>query len=89
MAAAGISSADHVIGDWFSVPDLRLRDHRFNVPLDYSLNRSDSPKISVFAREVVSGDHLNNIHLHQIFPLLSLSTAALCLGHRYLLFVLY
>ncbi|XP_056693586.1 uncharacterized protein [Spinacia oleracea] len=53
---AGDSPADHVIGNWFSLPELRLRDHYFTVPLDYSL-RSDSsfPKISVFAREVVAG----------------------------------
>ncbi|XP_021850495.1 uncharacterized protein [Spinacia oleracea] len=52
---AGDSPADHVIGNWFSLPELRLRDHYFTVPLDYSL-RSDSsfPKISVFAREVVA-----------------------------------
>lgn len=36
------------------MPDLRLRDHRFTVPLDYSIDRNASPKISVFAREVVS-----------------------------------
>ncbi|KAL2892118.1 Proline iminopeptidase [Bienertia sinuspersici] len=55
MAAAASSSDDHTIGDWFSVPDLKLRDHFFKVPLDYSL-RSNSfcPKITVFAREVVS-----------------------------------
>ncbi|WCJ22696.1 alpha/beta-Hydrolases superfamily protein [Euphorbia peplus] len=44
----------HVIGDWYSVPDLRLRDHRFDVPLDYSVDRNASPKISVFVREVVA-----------------------------------
>ncbi|KAL5792325.1 hypothetical protein ACOSP7_000919 [Xanthoceras sorbifolium] len=53
-AAAGKSSPEHVAGEWYSVPELRLRDHRFTVPLDYSLDRSASPKISVFAREVVS-----------------------------------
>ncbi|GMN45086.1 hypothetical protein TIFTF001_014276 [Ficus carica] len=52
--AAG-NSPDHVVGEWFSVPDLRLRDHRFSVPLDYSADCRDSPKISIFAREVVSG----------------------------------
>lgn len=46
----------HITGDWYSVPDLRLRDHRFTVPLDYS-SRS-SPNISVFAREVVAGTGL-------------------------------
>ncbi|TXG62945.1 hypothetical protein EZV62_009939 [Acer yangbiense] len=53
-AAADKSSSEHVAGEWYSVPELRLRDHRFTVPLDYSLDRSASPKISVFAREVVS-----------------------------------
>ncbi|XP_059634269.1 uncharacterized protein LOC132276715 [Cornus florida] len=46
------SSPDHVAGTWFSVPDLRLRDHYFTVPLDYSVGTS--PKISIFAREVVA-----------------------------------
>ncbi|XP_031377419.1 uncharacterized protein LOC116192871 [Punica granatum] len=46
------SSPKHVAGTWYSVPELRLRDHRFTVPLDYSL--AASPKITVFAREVVS-----------------------------------
>ncbi|KAG6784817.1 hypothetical protein POTOM_010526 [Populus tomentosa] len=49
------STPDHVAGTWYSVPDLRLRDHRFTVPLDYSIDRNASPRISVFAREVVSG----------------------------------
>ncbi|KAG6786816.1 hypothetical protein POTOM_008433 [Populus tomentosa] len=49
------STPDHVAGTWYSVPDLRLRDHRFTVPLDYSIDRNASPEISVFAREVVSG----------------------------------
>ncbi|KAJ4798165.1 Proline iminopeptidase [Rhynchospora pubera] len=40
----------HTIGEWYSVPDLRLRDHRFRVPLDYSARETT---ISVFAREVV------------------------------------
>ncbi|KMT20403.1 hypothetical protein BVRB_1g003990 [Beta vulgaris subsp. vulgaris] len=49
------SPADHVVGKWFSVPELRLRDHYFTVPLDYSLLSSSScPKITVFAREVVA-----------------------------------
>lgn len=58
-AAAGVSSPEHVAGKWYSVPDLRLRDHRFTVPLDYALDRDVSPKTSLFAREVVSGT--NNI----------------------------
>ncbi|XP_043724243.1 proline iminopeptidase [Telopea speciosissima] len=45
---------EHTVGDWFSVPELRLRDHRFTVPLDYSVDRHNSPKISIFAREVVA-----------------------------------
>ncbi|KAK6918312.1 Alpha/beta hydrolase fold-1 [Dillenia turbinata] len=45
--------AEHVSGSWYSVPDLRLRDHRFTVPLDYSLDTS--PKITVFARERGTG----------------------------------
>ncbi|KAL9435176.1 hypothetical protein AB3S75_021444 [Citrus x aurantiifolia] len=53
-AAAGVSSPEHVAGKWYSVPDLRLRDHRFTVPLDYALDRDASPKISLFAREVVA-----------------------------------
>lgn len=53
---------DHVAGDWYSVPELRLRDHRFIVPLDYSRDRASSPKISVFAREVVAG----SISIHQL-----------------------
>lgn len=53
---AADSGPTHVVGDWYSVPELRLRDHRFSVPLDHSLsNSSASPKISVFAREVVAG----------------------------------
>ncbi|XP_050280444.1 uncharacterized protein LOC126721452 isoform X1 [Quercus robur] len=52
---AGVnSSPDHVVGTWYSVPELRLRNHRFVVPLDYSLEPRSSPKISVFAREVVA-----------------------------------
>ncbi|KAL4586107.1 hypothetical protein LXL04_010738 [Taraxacum kok-saghyz] len=43
---------EHVAGPWYSVPELRLRDHHFIVPLDYSL--SQSPKISIFAREAVA-----------------------------------
>lgn len=52
---AELSSTEHVTGNWFSVPELRLRDHRFSVPLDYSLDHATSPKISIFAREVVAG----------------------------------
>ncbi|PRQ58295.1 putative prolyl aminopeptidase [Rosa chinensis] len=53
-ATSGDSPKDHVAGDWFSVPELRLRDHRFSVPLDYSADPKASSKISIFAREVVS-----------------------------------
>ncbi|PIN20180.1 Prolyl aminopeptidase [Handroanthus impetiginosus] len=51
-ASANPSDSKHIIGDWFSVPELRLRDHRFTVPLDYS--DAASPKISLFVREVVA-----------------------------------
>ncbi|CAN4111528.1 unnamed protein product [Withania somnifera] len=54
-AVDGNSTPDHVSGGWYSVPDLRLRDHRFTVPLDHSSNHSSSTKITVFAREVVAG----------------------------------
>ncbi|KAK9743053.1 hypothetical protein RND81_03G213800 [Saponaria officinalis] len=47
-------SDDHVVGKWFSVPELRIRDHYFTVPLDYSLQLESSLKITVFAREVVA-----------------------------------
>ncbi|KAL2468728.1 alpha/beta-hydrolase superfamily protein [Forsythia ovata] len=50
----GGGRGEHVTGDWFSVPEVRLRDHHFTVPLDYSLDHRTCPKISVFAREVVS-----------------------------------
>ncbi|XP_044493632.1 proline iminopeptidase isoform X2 [Mangifera indica] len=53
-ASAGEASPEHVTGEWFSVPELRLRDHRFTVPLDYSIDRNASPEITVFAREVVA-----------------------------------
>lgn len=43
----------HTTGEWYSVPDLRLREHRFIVPLDYTA-REDT--ITVFAREVVGGN---------------------------------
>ncbi|KAG5095736.1 hypothetical protein JHK84_051324 [Glycine max] len=52
--AAGDSSPEHVTGDWYSVPELRLRDHRFKVPLDHCRGLHSSPKITVFAREVVA-----------------------------------
>ncbi|BAT83570.1 hypothetical protein VIGAN_04073600 [Vigna angularis var. angularis] len=52
--AAGGSSPEHFTGDWYSVPELRLRDHRFTVPLDHSQGPYSSPKITVFAREVVA-----------------------------------
>ncbi|KAH0467620.1 hypothetical protein IEQ34_002653 [Dendrobium chrysotoxum] len=44
---------EHIAGDWYSVPDLSLRDNRFNVPLDYS-DPNSTAKITVFAREVVA-----------------------------------
>ncbi|KAF3441166.1 hypothetical protein FNV43_RR15077 [Rhamnella rubrinervis] len=53
-ATSGDSLPEHVAGKWYSVPDLRLRDHRFTVPLDYSVDQRVSPKISIFAREVVA-----------------------------------
>ncbi|KAG5626657.1 hypothetical protein H5410_011875 [Solanum commersonii] len=53
-AVDGNSTSDHVSDAWYSVPDLRLRDHRFIVPLDYSIDRCSSTKITVFAREVVA-----------------------------------
>lgn len=56
------SSPDHVTGDWFSVPSLRLRDHRFTVPLDYSQGPQSSSKITVFAREVVAGNSSYNLN---------------------------
>ncbi|KAK7243298.1 hypothetical protein RIF29_38091 [Crotalaria pallida] len=48
------SSPEHDSGDWYSAPEIRLRDHRFTVPLDYSQGLHSSPKVSVFAREVVA-----------------------------------
>lgn len=54
-AVDGNFTSDHVSDAWYSVPDLRLRDHRFTVPLDYSIDRCSSTKITVFAREVVAG----------------------------------
>lgn len=56
MDIPGESRSEHVIGKWFSVPELRLRNHRFIVPLDYSLDSKTSPKITIFAREVVAGN---------------------------------
>uniref|UniRef100_A0A7N0T2K0 AB hydrolase-1 domain-containing protein n=1 Tax=Kalanchoe fedtschenkoi TaxID=63787 RepID=A0A7N0T2K0_KALFE len=44
----------HVAHNWHSVPHLRIRGHRFIVPLDYSPGSSDSRNISIFAREVVA-----------------------------------
>lgn len=58
--AASYSPPEHHAGTWYSVPDLRLRDHRFIVPLDYSIDRSASPKISIFVREVVAGTITTN-----------------------------
>lgn len=43
----------HAVGSWYSVPELRLREHRFSVPLDYSRDHATSAAISIFAREVV------------------------------------
>ncbi|XP_039005506.1 proline iminopeptidase-like [Hibiscus syriacus] len=51
--ATSHSTPEHVSGNWYSVPDLQLREHRFMVPLDYK-NRDASSKISIFAREVVA-----------------------------------
>ncbi|XP_058100166.1 uncharacterized protein LOC131245026 isoform X2 [Magnolia sinica] len=44
----------HTVGNWYSVPDLKLRDHRFTVPLDYSARDSFPHTINIFAREVVA-----------------------------------
>ncbi|XP_031475845.1 uncharacterized protein LOC116247716 [Nymphaea colorata] len=44
---------EHTHGRWYSVPDLRLRDHWFSVPFDYTSSDS-STRIFVFAREVVA-----------------------------------
>lgn len=54
--SSSTSSPEQITGDWSSVPSLRLRDHRFTVPLDYSRGLQSSPKITVFAREVVAGN---------------------------------
>ncbi|KAL5727237.1 hypothetical protein ACHQM5_000456 [Ranunculus cassubicifolius] len=53
MDTSSSSPAVHIAGNWYSVPELRLRDHHFTVPLDYS-SVDHSTKISVFARELVS-----------------------------------
>ncbi|CAL9121322.1 unnamed protein product [Musa textilis] len=53
MAVSSVAAPErHDAGDWYSVPDLSLRDHRFTVPLDYSAAAGSS--ITVFAREVVA-----------------------------------
>ncbi|ERN05045.1 uncharacterized protein LOC18433212 [Amborella trichopoda] len=44
---------EHRVEAWFSVPDLRMRDHTFRVPLDYTAISLTS-KISIFVREVVA-----------------------------------
>lgn len=72
-ATASESSAEHVAGKWYSVPDLRLRDHRFTVPLDYSVDRTDSNNLSVFAREVVAGTPFLNLPLSRFLLLLDCS----------------
>ncbi|GKV49452.1 hypothetical protein SLEP1_g56203 [Rubroshorea leprosula] len=51
--SSGESLPEHAAGKWYSVPDLRLRDHCFTVPLDYR-DPGTSLKISIFAREVVA-----------------------------------
>lgn len=61
MGASKVSP-DHFTGAWYSVPGLRLRDHRFTVPLDYSLAQQ-SPCITVFAREVVAGNSLRFVSI--------------------------
>lgn len=54
MALAAADREHQIAGDWYSVPDLSLRDHRFTVPLDYAA--PSGPTITVFAREVVAGN---------------------------------
>ncbi|GKV50906.1 hypothetical protein SLEP1_g57585 [Rubroshorea leprosula] len=51
--SSGESLSEHATGKWYSVQDLRLRDHRFTVPLNYR-DPATSLKISIFAREVVA-----------------------------------
>ncbi|CAL9205674.1 unnamed protein product [Musa hybrid cultivar] len=52
MTPAAADREHQIAGDWYSVPDLSLRDHRFTVPLDYAA--PSGPSITVFAREVVA-----------------------------------
>ncbi|PIA49223.1 hypothetical protein AQUCO_01300219v1 [Aquilegia coerulea] len=56
MESPSLPPEEHIAGNWFSVPELRLRDHYFTVPLDYNNNNTstNNTKISVFAREVVA-----------------------------------
>lgn len=68
-ASATGGEGAHVTGEWFSVPELRIRDHRFTVPLDYSLDYSASPKISVFVREIVSGNKATTFLFRLGFPI--------------------
>ncbi|GKV49466.1 hypothetical protein SLEP1_g56216 [Rubroshorea leprosula] len=51
--SSGESLPEHAAGKWYSVQDLRLRDHRFTVPLNYR-DPATSLKISIFTREVVA-----------------------------------
>jgi hypothetical protein len=62
------SSPEHVVGDWFSVPSLLLRNHTFIVPLDYSRGLQSSPKITVFVREVVAGNSSYSLNHTNHFP---------------------
>jgi hypothetical protein len=62
------SSPEHVVGDWFSVPSLLLRNHTFTVPLDYSRGLQSSPKITVFVREVVAGNSSYSLNHTICFP---------------------
>ncbi|KAG0484721.1 hypothetical protein HPP92_008612 [Vanilla planifolia] len=67
-AAVGRCERDgHVAGDWYSVPDLSLRDHRFSVPLDHSDPDSAFNKIIVFAREVVAAGKEKQILPYLLF----------------------
>lgn len=77
-STSGDQTSDHVAGKWYSVPDLRLRDHRFTVPLDYSLNLGTSPKISVFAREIVAGINFDRILSIKIFKIFSFIETKFC-----------
>ncbi|KAF2291178.1 hypothetical protein GH714_020535 [Hevea brasiliensis] len=58
--AAFYSPPEHDVGSWYSVPDLRLRDHRFTVPLDYSVQRSASPNLHFCSRIVAARNRLIN-----------------------------